>query len=93
MYCMVATTGHKGQLVFPMYTSTPFPSWSTLDLLECTLSDRGSYMLSMAMSPHGKCLVWSKDFSGDIVIPSEQKKPKKQWVATAHIIMMSLFVC
>ena len=93
IYCMIATTGHKGQSVLPMYTSTPLPSWSALDFFRCTLSNHGSSVLSTATSPQARYLVPSKAFSVDIVIPPERKKPKKQRVAAAQIMTMSLFVC
>ena len=40
-----------------------------------------------------RCLVLSKPFSVGTVISPKQKKPKKQRVAAAQIIRISLFVC
>ena len=92
MYCKIAVTGQRGPPVFPIYTSTPLPSWLDFVFLRCTLSNCGSSVLSMATSPKARCLVLSKAFSGGTVISPEWKKPKKQRVAAAKIIRMSLFV-
>ena len=36
MYWRLAVTGHKEHTVFPIYTSTPFPSWSIFEVnFEC----------------------------------------------------------
>jgi len=37
MYWRLAVTGHKEHAVFPIYTSTPFPSWSVFDFLRWIL--------------------------------------------------------
>ena len=90
MYWRLAVTGHKEHTVFPIYTSTPFPSWSVFDFLRWILSACGFSLQSIATSPHARCFIASKQVIVGSVISPALKKPKKQTVAAAQSIKMSL---
>ena len=50
----------------------------------------GEDLSSTAMSPHARCLDGSNKFCDGTVISPERKNPKKQRVAAAHSMIISV---
>ena len=84
MYAATAVTGHKEFPVRPRYMSAPFPNWSHLDRLRCTLTTVGDSALSTEASPQLRCTASPYEEPAGIRISPDRKNPKKHIDAAAH---------